>query len=123
MAFTLEFALRGIGPQFIAKDLKEFIRVSGMTHVRTSPYYPNRTEKSNVGTSRSKESASAPERRCPWKTRGEHYNNVRLNSAIGYITPNDMLAGRQIEIHAEHDRKLEAERKQRQIRRQRRCEE
>jgi len=26
------------GPQFIAKDFKEFIRVSGMTHVRTSPY-------------------------------------------------------------------------------------
>src|SRR6516164_3085848 len=28
------------GPQFIAKDFKEFIRISGMTHVRTSPYYP-----------------------------------------------------------------------------------
>src|SRR3954464_11202042 len=28
------------GPQFIAKDFKEFIRISGMTHVRTSPFYP-----------------------------------------------------------------------------------
>jgi len=28
------------GPQFMAKDFKEFIMVSGMTHVRTSPYYP-----------------------------------------------------------------------------------
>ncbi len=28
------------GPQFIAKDFKEFIRLTGMTHVRTSPYYP-----------------------------------------------------------------------------------
>src|SRR6266536_2360434 len=28
------------GPQFIAKNFKEFIRISGMTHVRTSPYYP-----------------------------------------------------------------------------------
>jgi putative transposase len=28
------------GPQFIAKGFKEFIRVSGLTHVRTSPYYP-----------------------------------------------------------------------------------
>ena len=46
-----------------------------------------------------------------------HYNNVRLNSATGYITPKDMLAGRQEEIHAERDRKLEAARKQRQIRR------
>ncbi|MFO0806598.1 MAG: transposase family protein [Gemmataceae bacterium] len=28
------------GPQFLAKDFKEFIRISGMTHVKTSPYYP-----------------------------------------------------------------------------------
>jgi hypothetical protein len=49
----------------------------------------------------------------------EHYNNVRLNSAVGYITPEDMLAGRQREIHAERDRKLEEARKQRQVRRQR----
>jgi transposase InsO family protein len=28
------------GPQFIARDFKEFIRLAGMTHVRTSPYYP-----------------------------------------------------------------------------------
>jgi transposase InsO family protein len=41
----------------------------------------------------------------------EHYNNVRLNSATDYITPKDMLAGR--------DRKLEAARQQRQSRRQR----
>jgi hypothetical protein len=44
----------------------------------------------------------------------EHYNNVRLNSATGYITPKDVLAGRQQEIHAERDRKLEAARRQRQ---------
>jgi putative transposase len=48
----------------------------------------------------------------------EHYNNVRLNSATGYITPKDMLAGHQQEIQAERDRKLEAARKERQIRRQ-----
>lgn len=28
------------GPQFIARDFKTFIRLSGMTHVRTAPYYP-----------------------------------------------------------------------------------
>ena len=28
------------GPQFIAKDFKEFIRICGITHVRTSFYYP-----------------------------------------------------------------------------------
>jgi len=42
---------------------------------------------------------------------------VRLNSAIGYITPKDTLAGRQQEIHRERDRKLEAAREQRKNRR------
>ncbi|MBF8277872.1 MAG: hypothetical protein HW390_2945 [Candidatus Brocadiaceae bacterium] len=28
------------GPKFIAKDFKEYIRISGMTHVKTSPFYP-----------------------------------------------------------------------------------
>ena len=113
------------GPQFIAKDFKEFIRISGMTHVRTSPYYPQsngkierwhkslKVECIRPGTPLSLEDA----RRLVQGYVG-HYNNVRLNSAVGYITPKDMLAGRQQEIHAERDRKLEAARKQRQIRRQ-----
>ena len=29
----------------------------------------------------------------------EHYNNFRPNSAISYITPKDLLAGHQPEIH------------------------
>jgi putative transposase len=49
----------------------------------------------------------------------EHYNNVRLNSAIRYITPKDMLAGHQQEIQAERDRKLEAAREHRKNCRQR----
>jgi len=49
----------------------------------------------------------------------EHYNNVRLNRAIGYITPKDMLAGHQQEIQADRDRKLEAAREQQKNRRQR----
>ena len=49
----------------------------------------------------------------------EHYNHIRLNAAVGYVTPKDMLAGRQQEIHAERDRKLAVARQQRQIRRQR----
>jgi putative transposase len=46
-----------------------------------------------------------------------HYNTVRLHSAIGYVAPQDMLAGRQAEIHVERDRKLEEARRQRQLRR------
>jgi len=40
-----------------------------------------------------------------------------LHSAIGYVTPHDMLAGRQAEIHTARDRKLEEARHQRQLRR------
>ena len=47
----------------------------------------------------------------------EHYNTVRLHSAIGFVTPADMLAGRQNEIHGARDRKLEQARQQRQLRR------
>lgn len=28
------------GPQFLARDFKEFIRLVGATHIRTSQYYP-----------------------------------------------------------------------------------
>ena len=41
----------------------------------------------------------------------------RKHYTPGYIRPKDMLAGHQQEIQAERDRKLEAARKQRQIRR------
>ena len=51
-------------------------------------------------------------------SQAEERNNIRLNSATGYITAQEMLAGRQQDIHAERDRKLEAARKQLQIRRQ-----
>ena len=112
------------GPQFIAKDFKEFILVSGMTHVRTSPYYPQsngkieRWHKSLKGECiRPGTPLSLGDARRLVDGYVEYYNNVRLNSAVGYITPKDMLAGRQQEIHAERDRKLEAARKQRQIRR------
>jgi hypothetical protein len=49
----------------------------------------------------------------------ERYNDVRLNSAIGYVTPKDMLAGHQQEMQDGWDRKLEAAREQRKNRRQR----
>ena len=112
-------------PQFIAKDFKEFIRISGMTHVRTSPFYPQsngkieRWHKSLKGECiRPGTPLSLDDARRLVSGYVDHYNNVRLNSATGYITPKDMLAGRQQEIHAERDRKLEEARRQRQIRRQ-----
>jgi hypothetical protein len=47
----------------------------------------------------------------------EHYNTERLHSAIGCVTPLDMLEGRQNAIHDERDRKLEEARQTRAERR------
>jgi hypothetical protein len=49
----------------------------------------------------------------------EHYNGARLHSAIGYIAPNDFLAGRQEAIWATRDEKLA---RARELRAQRRAE-
>lgn len=112
------------GPQFIAKDFKEFIRISGMTHVRTSPYYLQsngkieRWHKSLKGECiRPGMPLSLEDARRLVNGYVEHYNNVRLNCAIGYITPKDMLAGHLQEIEAERNRKLEVARAQRKNRR------
>ncbi|MFQ5807775.1 MAG: transposase [Phycisphaerae bacterium] len=47
-----------------------------------------------------------------------HYNTVRLHSAIGYVTPADKLEGREQEIFAARDLKLEEARQVRKARRQ-----
>jgi transposase InsO family protein len=112
------------GPQFIAKDFKEFIRLAGMTHVRTAPYYPQsngkieRYHKTIKGDAiRLASPASLSEARAVVARFVAHYNGVRLHSALGYITPNDFLAGRQNEIWADRDSKLEAAREKRRQRR------
>jgi transposase InsO family protein len=112
------------GPQFIARDFKELIRISSMTHVRTSPFYPQSNGKIERWHKSLKRECIRPgtplsleDARRLAESYVEHYNNVRVNSAVGYITPKDMLAGCQAEIHAERDRKWEATRQQRQIRR------
>ncbi|MFH1109279.1 MAG: integrase core domain-containing protein, partial [Planctomycetota bacterium] len=46
-----------------------------------------------------------------------HYNEVRLHSAIGYVTPKDKLEGREAAIFAERDRKLVEARERRKARR------
>lgn len=113
------------GPQFIAKDFKEFIRLSGMTHVRTSPFYPQSNGKLERFHKSIKEECIRPgtplslddARRIVGKYI-EHYNTVRLHSSIGYIAPADKLAGRDTEIFKERDRKLEEAREQRKLKRQ-----
>lgn len=110
------------GPQFIAKDFKEFIRISGMTHVRTSPYYPQSNGKMERWNGSIKSECIRPG--VPLSLGDairlvaqyvQVYNEQRLHSAVGYVTPKAMLEGRQKQIHAERDRKLEAARQQREL--------
>jgi transposase InsO family protein len=113
------------GPQFLAKDFKEYIRICGMTHVKTSPYYPqsngkieryHRTIKGDCIRTETPLSLEDAQRIVSKYV--ENYNEVRLHSAIGYITPKDKMAGREKEIFADRDRKLEEARQKRKTKRQ-----
>jgi transposase InsO family protein len=113
------------GPQFIARDFKEFIRISGMTHVKTSPFYPQSNGKIERWHQSLKQECLRPgvplsleEARRLVAGYIDYYNQVRLHSALGYVTPQDKLKGKEKEIFAERDRKLEAARALRQQRRQ-----
>ena len=108
------------GPQFIAKDFKEFIRVSGMTHVKTSPYYPqsngkleryHRTIKSTCIRVNTPLSLTDAQRLVTDFV--DRYNNTRLHSAIGYITPTDKLQGQAETIQSQRESKLAAAREAR----------
>jgi putative transposase len=108
------------GPQFLAKDFKEFIRLCGMTHVRTSPYYPQSNGKIERWHRSLKAECIRPgvplsleDARRLVEGYVRHYNEVRLHSAIGYVTPAARMAGLDRAIFAERDRKLEAAREKR----------
>lgn len=112
------------GPQFIARDFKQFVRVSGMDHVRTSPYYPQSNGKIERWHGSLKAEAVRP--KTPLDVNDarrvvadfvEGYNKERLHSAIGYVTPKARLDGRHQQIWAERDRKLEEARTRRAARR------
>jgi transposase InsO family protein len=90
------------GPQFMAKDFKEFVKISGMTHVRTSPFYPQSNGKIERWHGsikreciRPKTPLSLEEARTVIADFIKHYNEVRLHSSIGYIPPLVRLEGRQ----------------------------
>lgn len=108
------------GPQFVAKDFKEYVRVTGMTHVRTSPYYPQSNGKLERWHHTVKSEGIRPNTPLSIDDAKrvvgefvEHYNTKRLHSGIGYVTPQARLEGRHTQIHLERDRKLDAARERR----------
>ncbi len=91
-----------------------------MTHVRTSPYYPQSNGKLErwhqtlkTESIRPQAPASLDEARRLVTRFVAHYNHHRPHSALGYITPADALAGRADAIWAARYQKLEAARAQR----------
>ncbi len=93
------------GPQFISRDFKQFLRICGMTHVRTSPFYPQSNGKIERWTGtlkreciRPKTPLSLEEARQSVADFVYEYNHVRLHSAIGYIAPVNKLLGREQKI-------------------------
>ena len=108
------------GPQFVAKDFKSFIRIKGMDHVRTSPYYPQSNGKLERWHKSLKSECIRPktplnidEARRLVSAYVDDYNQRRLHSAIGYVTPADKLAGKAPAILANRDRKLAKARERR----------
>jgi transposase InsO family protein len=108
-------------PGFIARDFKEYIRLMGMTHVRTSPFYPQSNGELERWHGSLKRECIRPA--CPDDVEDarrriaafvDEYNQVRLHSAVGYITPADKLHGLEQVIFDERDRKLEEARARRQ---------
>lgn len=108
------------GPQFIARDFKEYVKISGMDHVMTSPYYPQSNGKKErwyrtlkTECIRPKTPLTIGETRHVVAEFVAYYNHHRLHSAIGYVAPIDKLEGHERRIFADRDRKLEAARKRR----------
>jgi putative transposase len=113
------------GPQFIARDFKEFVRLCGMSHVRTSPFYPQSNGKLERWHGELKRECIRPKAPTSFEEAvrvvGDYvteYNDIRLHSAIGYVTPRDKLRGREKEIFVTRDKKLEAARENRKNKRQ-----
>jgi len=110
------------GPQFIAKEFKEFIRLCEMRHVRITPGYPQSNGKIEVWHKTLKSECIRPQTPLNLEDAFRvveryvaHYNGVRLHAAVGYVTPKDKLEGRDKEIWAERDRRLEAARERRRL--------
>jgi len=109
------------GPQFVARDFKEFVREAGMTHVRTSPYYPQSNGKIERWHKSIKHECIRPnppvsleDARALVEGYVNEYNTARLHSAIGYITPTDKLEGRAEAIFSLRKEKICAARKVRE---------
>lgn len=113
------------GSQYKAADFKQLLNFHNMSHVFTSPYYPQSNGKLERWHQSIKNEAirlkSPLTKEDAEKVVNEYvncYNNERLHSSIDYVTPKDKLNGLDGQIKKEREIKLENRRKQRKLKRE-----
>ena len=111
------------GPQFVARDFKAFVRWCGMTHVRTSPFYPQSNGKIERWHGTLKQECIRPltplsleDARRIVANFVKEYNTVRLHSCHQLCHPPlARLEGRDQQIITERRAKLAAAREARHL--------
>ena len=108
------------GKQYKCKEFKTFVTNNGYSHVTTSPYYPQSNGKQERFHGTLKRECIRV--KCPLTREDaknviadyiKYYNNERLHSAIGYISPNDKFNGEEKNIWKSRDLKLKKRRLER----------
>ena len=113
------------GTQFIAKDFTEFMRQKGLQHVRTSVNHPQSNGKLerwhrtlSEECLRKKALLDLDDARRVIADYVTFYNTKRLNSAIYFLTPEDVFSGRMVERLQVRQHKLDAAQEHRRHERQ-----
>jgi putative transposase len=89
------------GSQYISKDFAEYLKQTGLTHVRTSVNYPQSNGKIeryhrtiHEECLMTKSLIDLDDARKQVSQFIDYYNNERLHSSLFYLTPNDFLNDR-----------------------------
>ncbi len=108
------------GGQYVSIDFKQFIKLSNLQHIRTSPAYPQangkieRFHRTLEGECLRKTSLlTIDDARHQIDDYIKHYNNNRLHSSLGYLTPNDIIAGKEKQLLGIREIKLKVAKKKR----------
>ncbi len=101
------------GKQFVGREFTSLLKTASFTQATTSPYYPQSNGKLERFNGSLKNECIYPttplnleDAKRVVSAYVDHYNNVRLHSAIGYVPPAAVLEGRRDAIHEQRDKKL-----------------
>ncbi len=101
------------GGQFISKDFQQFIKFLKLTHIKTSVAYPESNGKlerfhRSIGIEclRTNSFITIEDTREIIAKYIDHYNRVRLHSALFYLTPEDFMLHREKEKISLREQKL-----------------